>query len=155
MGAMAGIALKRPVTVACVVALAVGVGAYAPSASTEVRTLTFNVRVDKNLNGAQWLLTTHDDDAVVHLVALRRGKVASWRRPVAIRIPVAEAQRSTSNLFEIGFLKMIDRRHAYRAVATVGLTEDHVAAGGVVELGRRTSRIITMTPCPRSGCPRG
>jgi hypothetical protein len=155
MRAMAGIALRRSLTVACVLVLALGVGAAAPSASIEGRTLTFKVRVDRNLNGAEWLLTTHDDAAQVHLIALRRGRVANWRRPLTITIPVTQAQRSTSNHFTIGFLKMIDRTHAYRAIATAGLTEDHVAAGGVVDLGKRTGRIITMTPCPRSGCPRG
>jgi hypothetical protein len=149
---MAGTLRARSAAVACALLLLAGAVAAVADASGSARSITFKVRVDRNLNGAVWLLSTNDDAAQLHSLPLREGVVRDWRRPLLITVPMAQARRSTSNRFVITFARLVDRTHAYVATATVGLTRGNLLAGGTVDLGKRTGRLTEVKPCRRDRC---
>jgi hypothetical protein len=123
-------------------ACAAGVSAAGePASASSTGTLTFVVRVDENLVGARYLLTTTSGADQLETVLLRTGFVTGADQPLAISVPVAEAQRSTSNHFAIRLTKALDSSHALVATAIVGLLRDRVSSGGTVDLGTRTGRL--------------
>ena len=103
------------------------------------------VSFDANVAGGGWILSTVSVDDDPQPTVLASGTVPAAGTPLTLTVATSTLKRGNSDgLLFVRALKQTTEDTGYFASASVGLTEDEIADGALVDLGQPESSIVPV-----------
>jgi hypothetical protein len=129
--------------VACAVLLSGTLPARAASLGLDAPMVTFTVRADSALVGANWLLTGYDTDDEQLPTAVASG-VVSAAGPLTFTVGLTALTSLTTAYYEWSALRGIDNAHGVLAIRTTGIARAALVTDAVIDLGTAISHDVPV-----------